>query len=609
MNYDGSINIDTRVDTKGIKKGTSNITQQLGGVMKAVKGVGAALGLAFSGAAIFGFIKKTLESFDLMSSSVGGQIKELKQSFELFKGAVANAFVAAFAALAPYIITVVNWLTTMLTTLAQIITALFGVQNAMKGVTQNTKESAKAAKGALAAFDQINVLSQNKDENAGSELPVLSIPTGLLEKVQAFKDAMLKFLQPVIDALGNLYEALKPLGKTIWEGLKWAWENILMPLGNWVISDLVPAFLELLAGAADVLNEALIALAPLAQEFFDNFLAPLAEWAGSQIIEFLGWLTEKLHELAEWIKENPEKFQDFVAIVLILAAVFKIAGLIIAGFGIAISATVLSIIALFALLAVAIYLLITHWDELSTTVEQLVYVIGFYIFQLVQTVISKFAEMWEMVQNIWAGVGDWFAENVTDPIRETFAQVWESIQDIWGNVYTWFTENVTDPIREAFAEMLFNVASGFLTVFNGIRDFISGIVNSIIDIINGLFDAILGGMNLIGEGANGLGAIVGGGNKGSETLAPRIPRLATGAVIPPNSEFAAILGDQRGGRNLEAPEGLIRQIIREEMQGSNGGNITVTFEGSLGALVRELKPHIDFENKRRGNSLVKVGSF
>lgn len=45
----------------------------------------------------------------------------------------------------------------------------------------------------------------------------------------------------------------------------------------------------------------------------------------------------------------------------------------------------------------------------------------------------------------------------------------------------------------------------------------------------------------------------------------QIPRLATGAVIPPNQQFAAILGDQTHGRNLEAPEGLIRQIVREEL--------------------------------------------
>ena len=47
--------------------------------------------------------------------------------------------------------------------------------------------------------------------------------------------------------------------------------------------------------------------------------------------------------------------------------------------------------------------------------------------------------------------------------------------------------------------------------------------------------------------------------------------LASGAVIPPNAPFAAILGDQRNGRNLEAPEGLIRQIFQEEMAEFLGG--------------------------------------
>lgn len=31
----------------------------------------------------------------------------------------------------------------------------------------------------------------------------------------------------------------------------------------------------------------------------------------------------------------------------------------------------------------------------------------------------------------------------------------------------------------------------------------------------------------------------------------------------------AVLGDQTNGRNLEAPEGLIRQIVREESVGMN----------------------------------------
>lgn len=56
---------------------------------------------------------------------------------------------------------------------------------------------------------------------------------------------------------------------------------------------------------------------------------------------------------------------------------------------------------------------------------------------------------------------------------------------------------------------------------------------------------------------------------------------AEGAVIPPNREFLAVFGDQRSGTNIEAPESLIRQIVREEA-GSSGGS------GRLESLLEEL---------------------
>ena len=39
--------------------------------------------------------------------------------------------------------------------------------------------------------------------------------------------------------------------------------------------------------------------------------------------------------------------------------------------------------------------------------------------------------------------------------------------------------------------------------------------------------------------------------------------FGSGAVIPPRSEFLAVLGDQKKVNNLEAPESLLRQIVRE----------------------------------------------
>mgnify|MGYP001551501415 CR=1 FL=1 len=56
--------------------------------------------------------------------------------------------------------------------------------------------------------------------------------------------------------------------------------------------------------------------------------------------------------------------------------------------------------------------------------------------------------------------------------------------------------------------------------------------------------------------------------------APQIPYLASGAVIPPNKEFMAVLGDQTHGNNIEAPESLIRKIVREESSG-NGNKYEV----------------------------------
>ena len=98
----------------------------------------------------------------------------------------------------------------------------------------------------------------------------------------------------------------------------------------------------------------------------------------------------------------------------------------------------------------------------------------------------------------------------------------------------------------------------------------------------------------------------------------RVPALATGAVIPPNSEFLAVLGDQKRGRNVEAPEDLIRQIVREEA-GSELASSLVTAMLQVMPMMQqqggdvELALYIDSEELARctnkGNaSLVRRGA-
>lgn len=108
--------------------------------------------------------------------------------------------------------------------------------------------------------------------------------------------------------------------------------------------------------------------------------------------------------------------------------------------------------------------------------------------------------------------------------------------------------------------------------------------------INGLLGVIESGLNRIIDKINdfigGLSKIVGavGDVIGVDWNIPKIPRvkiprLAQGAVIPPNREFLAVLGDQKHGTNIEAPLDTIKQAVAEVLAqvnvGGSGGRIEV----------------------------------
>lgn len=91
-----------------------------------------------------------------------------------------------------------------------------------------------------------------------------------------------------------------------------------------------------------------------------------------------------------------------------------------------------------------------------------------------------------------------------------------------------------------------------------------------------------------------------------------LPRLASGAVIPPNREFLAVLGDQRQGTNIEAPAEMIRQMVADGIRaagiGNGNGNRSQTVilqvgRRELGRVVYELNKE---ETQRVGVKLAGV---
>lgn len=83
-----------------------------------------------------------------------------------------------------------------------------------------------------------------------------------------------------------------------------------------------------------------------------------------------------------------------------------------------------------------------------------------------------------------------------------------------------------------------------------------------------------------------------------------IPALASGAVIPPNRKFLAVLGDQKSGTNVEAPLSTIKQAVMEAMaQGSREPiNVNLVVDGKT--LARVVVPNINNMTRAAGKPVL-----
>ena len=83
-----------------------------------------------------------------------------------------------------------------------------------------------------------------------------------------------------------------------------------------------------------------------------------------------------------------------------------------------------------------------------------------------------------------------------------------------------------------------------------------------------------------------------------------IPQLAHGAVIPPNREFLAVLGDQKSGTNVEAPLSTIKQAVMEALaQGSREPiNVNLVVDGKT--LARVVVPNINNMTRAAGKPVL-----
>ena len=208
---------------------------------------------------------------------------------------------------------------------------------------------------------------------------------------------------------------------------------------------------------------------------------------------------------------------------------------------------------------------------------------------------------------------------IFDGLKKAALSIVQAVQNAFNSFLDWLDKKtngkltgIIEAIRDLFngnfeviKETISNVIDAVKTVLTGLTEFISGVFSGDWDrawegvkkIFNGIWNGVVslfeGGINAIINAANWLirqlNKIsfdvpswvpgIGGQNIGidiTEIPKYKIPRLATGTVVPPNREFLAMLGDNKTETEVVSPLSTMKQAFMEALQESGrGGGETV----------------------------------
>ena len=448
-------------------------------------------------------------------------------------------------------------------------------QNAL---TEAVEETEKAQKGALAGFDEINTLSKDTAENqelldaigsnGGANIPLnieteepekeLSALGKAFEKIgkkiqKAFEPLTKISFKNLGKSLSGLVQPMKKLGLIAWGNLESAIEKVIAPLGEIVIEDVLPRFFDTFSIAIDGFRVILDNGWDIFEQFIDEFLKPIWEYAEPKILEVWDNLNTKLKDFVKLVEES-EAWQDFQTI---MSAIYDV-----------LEPLVEDIIDFIT--PIIEFKMNSAFTDLELVFKSIEDIIG----AIAALINGDFDDAWQHLKDL-------FLDNFVDYGKkkfQAFSDVIEGItgfdlaqwvQDTWENVKTFWTEHIAPIFTKKWWEDLGK------TCMNGlISGFESGI-NGIIWAFESMINWIVDGLNKIQiklpdwAGGYSFGVNIPRASLGRVS----IPRLAQGAVIPPNREFLAVLGDQKHGTNIEAPLDTIVEAFNIALT-NNRGNVS-----------------------------------
>lgn len=388
--------------------------------------------------------------------------------------------------------------------------------------------------------------------------------TGIQEGLEGSDNPILQSLGSIIGSLSSAFETLLPVLAPVIEMLSTLVSSVLTVIGP-IIEPICNIITEVAQTVLPVISSALETLAPYLAEFASVYLTELltiftalepfftafAESVLPILDELLGSIFGVITGIADVIISLWSNTGDLSGTLAELLAVCLKPILAIARPLLEILSVVLSVVA--DLLGPIVQLIDPLLTLLVSCLDPLTLVFEFWG-KLMETFLIP------IIKLVAAAI-----EMLLIPILDALVVGVGAITSVLGTAGTALSVFGTLALG-VFDE----IYAGAVDNFNGIIGCMEAFVNCIISGFNGM----IGTLNKLSFEVPDWVPDYGGKEFGfsiPKLSTISLPRLAQGAVIPPNKEFMAVLGDQSHGTNIEAPLDTIKQAVAEVM-GTNAGN-------------------------------------
>lgn len=539
---------------------------------------------------VFSLITRALQSLRTWLGKTIMQNEEARAAVARLKAAFLTLAQPILQVVIPVFVKLVNILTQVVTAIAKFFGMLSGKswasqKSAAQGLNDEQKAlegvgaAAKDASKSMASFDEINQLTDNTASGAGGGGGAAS--TEIAPDFSNLDMAEDK-LHDILGLVGAIAAGLLAwkIASLFTNDLSKIWGIALAVAGAFA---LVYFWLDAWNNGIDLQN-------------FLGMLAGLAALAVGLAIAFgpiaagIALVVGGLAMLVVGIKDVIENGFNLVNTLTIIA------GLLAAGIGISLltGSWIPLLIAGFLAALVALVSFTGHGEELIQGLKNIIDGFGKF-FKGVFTGDMKLAV--EGIKQIWEGM------------KQTWNAIVNSIKDAWNMFITWLESknpylanvfriagklvsdlyNSIKEILKGLIDFITGVFTGDWTkAWEGVKEIFKGIWNGVVAIVELAINGIIDGVNLLISALNTIHfdipdwvPLIGGKSFGI-SIPPvsyvTLPRLAEGAVIPPNREFMAVLGDQKSGTNIETPLETMVQAFKQAMNESGGRSQTIILQ-------------------------------